>query len=315
MPYLVLAFVSLLWGTSFLLIKIATQGFDWTSYSLGRCGLAAAALVLAVSAMRLKWPRSPRVWGLMAAMAIVGQAGPFLLLGVAARFTTSADMALMMGGVPIFTFILARLFAGGEAWSARAALGLAIGLAGVAISLGSPLSTAEVATAPHPALGRALSLIAAVSYAFNAFASGAATRKVGAAMAAAGSMSISTALLVPLTLAVGGPPSLAAAGPAPLAAVVVLGFVNTALAYFVYFRLIASAGATFATLNNYIVPCVGVIAGAWALGEPVGLSSWLGLGGVLVGVALTGSATRPRRAVAVAARSRAAAAAPSRAPR
>ena len=63
---------------------------------------------------------------------------------------------------------------------------------------------------------------------------------------------------------------MAATPPGPLAALVTLGLFNTALAYFVYFRLIESAGATFAALNNYIVPCLGVIFGALALGEKVG---------------------------------------------
>ena len=77
-----------------------------------------------------------------------------------------------------------------------------------------------------------------------------------------------------------------------------LGVFNTALAYFVYFRLIASAGATFAALNNYIVPLFGLIAGALALGEPVGPSSWLGLACVLGGVVLTGTAANASRVIA-----------------
>ncbi len=142
LPYVILAFVSFLWGSSFLLIKIASRTFDPASVAFGRAAIAAAALIVAALAMRLTWPRELRVWGRMAAMALFGQALPFLLLGAAARLTTSADMALMMGGVPIFTFVLARLFALGEVWNARAALGLGLGLLGVVVSLGAPLGAA-----------------------------------------------------------------------------------------------------------------------------------------------------------------------------
>ena len=64
---------------------------------------------------------------------------------------------------------------------------------------------------------------------------------------------------------------------------VTLGVFNTALAYFVYFRLVVSEGPTFASLNNYIVPLIGVMGGALALGEPVALAAWAGLALVLAG--------------------------------
>ncbi len=299
MPYAALAFLSLLWGSSFLLIKIASRAFEPASFAFGRAGIAAAALVVATLAMRLPWPRSPRLWGRMAALALSGQVLPFLLLGLAAHLTTSADMALMMGGAPIFTFVIARLFALGEVWNARAALGLALGLLGVVVSLGAPLAAAAPA-AGEPGLGRALALLAALGYAAGAVLSRGLSREIGPTMAAAGSMLASAALLLGPWLILQGPPSpeaLAATPPASLAALLALGVFNTALAYFVYFRLIASAGATFAVLNNYIVPLIGLIAGALALGEPVGASSWLGLACVLGGVVLTGSAASAARVI------------------
>jgi drug/metabolite transporter (DMT)-like permease len=295
-----LAFLTLLWGSSFLLIKIASRAFDSAGFAFGRAGIAAAALVAAAFAMRLRWPRSPRLWGQMAAMSLSGQVLPFLLFGLAAHLTTSADMALMMGGVPIFTFVIARVFSLGEVWNARAALGLALGLVGVAISLASPLGSAA-ATASAPGFGRALALLAALGYATGALLSRPVSREIGATMAATGSMAVSAGLLLVLVLALEGLPSpaaLAATPLGPLAALCALGLFNTALAYFVYFRLIASAGATFAALNNYMVPCLGLLAGAWTLGEPIGASSWIGLACVLCGVVVTGSAARAQRVIA-----------------
>jgi drug/metabolite transporter (DMT)-like permease len=301
LPYVTLAFLSLLWGTSFLLIKIASRGFDSAAFAFGRAGIAAAGLSVVVLAMRSSWPRAPRLWGKMAALAIGGQVAPFLLLGAAARMTTSADMALMMGGMPIFTFVLARVFGLGEVWNGRAALGLALGLAGVAISLASPLGQASAAVDASPGLGRALALLGGLGYATGALLSRDVSREIGAAMTATGSMLISTALLFVLVLALNGPPSPAALATTPLgplAALVALGLFNTGLAYFVYFQLIATAGATFAALNNYIVPCLGLLAGAWTLGERVGPASWIGLACVLGGVVLTGTAANRARLIA-----------------
>ena len=297
MAYVQLAFLSLLWGFSFLLIKIAAQSFDWIGYAFGRAGVAAAALAAIALVRRAAWPRSARVWGQMAAMSLTGQVGPFLLFGVAAHLVTSADMALMMGSAPIFTFLLARMFGLGEVWNARAAAGLALGLVGVALSLGSPFASGGAA---HAGLGRSLALIAALGYAGSALLSRPVSRAVGSAMAATGSMAISGVVLAATELVIGGTPSLAdlAAKPAgPLAALVALGLFNTGLAYFVYFRLIETSGATFAALNNYIVPCIGVIAGAVALGEPVRPAAWIGLACVLVSVAVTGSAAGEARRI------------------
>jgi drug/metabolite transporter (DMT)-like permease len=194
------------------------------------------------------------------ALSLFGQVVPFLLLGKAAQMTTSADMALMMGASPIFVFLAARFVRSGDRWTLLAALGLALGFAGVGLALWSP--TTPTATAAHPAEGRALALLAAIDAAFGA------------------RPSMATILAAP---------------PAPILAMVALGVFNTALAYFAYFRLVASEGPTFASLNNYIVPLIGVMGGALALGEPVALAAWVGLALVLAGVALTGRSLRAAR--------------------
>ena len=292
--YLALGFVSLLWGTSFLLIKITAPVFGPVGFALARVGVAAATLIVVSTIIGARWPRGAPIWGKLTAMSLAGQVAPLLLLGAAAKYATSADMAMMMAGAPIFIFLLARAFGARDAWTLAAAFGLLIGLAGVLLALSSP---GAAAVALNPAPGRALALGAAFCYAVSAVISGEPTRAVGAAMAVTASMTISAALLALLALASGARPDLAALAaipPTAIAAMAMLGIVNTGLAYFVYFRLIASAGPTFAGLNNYIVPVIGTLLGALALGEGVAASAWAGLALALVGVAFTGR-TRRRR--------------------
>ena len=96
--YASLAFLSLLWGSSFLLIKIAARVFDPVGFALARVGVAAAALLVAAAIIGPIWPRwRPGLWGKLIVLSLSGQVIPFLLLGFAAKLTTSADMALMMG--------------------------------------------------------------------------------------------------------------------------------------------------------------------------------------------------------------------------
>ena len=294
--YAALAFLSFLWGSSFLLIKIASRALDPFDFALARVGVAAAAMLLTSALSGKVWPGSrPGLWVKLLALALIGQVVPFILLGKAATLTTSADMALMMGGQPIFVFLFGRLLGSRDRWTWLAGLGLMIGFAGVAVAFWSP----GAGSGAHSILGRAFALAAGVSYGTGAIISGAATREIGAVRAVTASMTISTLALALVGLTFGKPAPLAALFQTPLApmlAMGALGVFNTALAYYVYFRLVHDEGPTFASLNNYIVPLIGVIGGAVALAEPIAPSAWAGLALVLAGVALTGRSLRPAKA-------------------
>ena len=293
--YAGLAFLSFLWGSSFLLIKIASRAFDPFGFALARVGVAAAAMLLASALSGKVWPGSrPGLWAKLLALALIGQVVPFLLLGEAATLTTSADMALMMGAQPIFVFLFGRFLGSRDRWTWLAALGLAIGFGGVAIAFWSPGADSGA----HSVLGRAFALAAGVSYGTGAIISGAATREIGAVRAVTASMTISTLVLTLIGLTFGKPAQVATLFQIPLApmlAMAALGVFNTALAYYVYFRLVNEEGPTFASLNNYIVPLIGVIGGAVALAESIAPSAWAGLALVLCGVAITGRSLRPAR--------------------
>ena len=294
--YAGLAFLSFLWGSSFLLIKVASRAFDPLEFALARVGVAAAAMLLTSAISGKVWPGSrPGLWAKLLALALIGQVIPFLLLGKAATLTTSADMALMMGAQPIFVFLFGRFLGSRDRWTWLAAFGLALGFVGVAVAFWSP----GAASGAHSVLGRAFALAAGVSYGTGAIISGAATREIGAVRAVTASMTLSTLILALAGLAVGKPPPLATLLQTPLApmlAMGALGVFNTALAYYVYFRLVHDEGPTFASLNNYIVPLIGVVGGAVALAEPIAPSAWAGLALVLCGVALTGRSLRPAKA-------------------
>ena len=285
MPYLLLACLSLLWGTSFLLIAIAARGFDPVSFALVRVSIGALSLWAISLAIERRWPRGRALWLTLAAMAAFGQAIPFVLLGDAARRVSSGDLALMMGAAPIFAFVLSRLLGDGPPWTAASALGLGLGLVGVAVCVGGPGSGSLI--------GRAEGFVAAFFYAFGATISRGPSRAVGPATAAAASMTLSAAALFVAWRVSGGSAAALAAIPASsLTAMAALGVFNTALAYLLYFTLVLRMGATFAALNNYVVPFVGLLLGALVFGEPIAASAWVGLALVIVGVALTGRAAR-----------------------
>ena len=145
-------------------------------------------------------------------------------------------------------------------------------------------------------MGRAFALAAGVSYGTGAIISGDATREIGAVSAVTASMTISTLVLALTGTGSRASPPLrrrcSASPAASILAMLALGVFNTALAYYVYFRLVHEAGPTFASLNNYVVPLIGIVGGAVALAEPIAPSAWAGLALVLAGVALTGRSLR-----------------------
>jgi drug/metabolite transporter (DMT)-like permease len=287
-----LAVLSALWGTSFLLIKIATNGIDPLAFTFCRLGIGAVTLAILSRILGWRWPTTGRAWAYLMGLAVAGQAMPVLVTGMAARLTTSADLALMMGAAPIATMLIARLLGMGEVWNLRAAIGLGIGLLGVIIAIGAPVDAAHY---PQADLGRAFGLAAAVLFAVGALTSRFASRQIGPAMTATGSMAISSCLMGCLWFTVEGPAGAARLAGSPLTSVLALltlGAANTAFGYLIYFRLVQSAGATFAALNNYVVPIIGLLLGALVLNEPVAFSSWAGLALVIVSIVVTGTAAR-----------------------
>jgi drug/metabolite transporter (DMT)-like permease len=187
-----LAFLSFLWGSSFLLIKIASRAFDPFDFALARISVAAAAMLMTSAISGRVWPGSrPGLWAKLLALALIGQVVPFMLLAHAATLTTSADMALMMGAQPIFVFLFGRFLGSSDRRTWLAALGLALALAGVGVAFWSP----GASSGAHAMLGRAFALTVGVAYGTGAIISGAATREIGAVRAVTASMTISTLAL------------------------------------------------------------------------------------------------------------------------
>ncbi|MBB4265973.1 DMT family transporter [Roseospira visakhapatnamensis] len=286
----VLLLVSLLWGSSFVAIKVTAGSFDALDIASGRLVIAAACLTLAAWAVRARVPRDPGVWGRLLALSLVGQMAPFFLLGVSGQLTASSSSAMMMAAVPLITFLAGRLFRGGDRWTARVWLGLGIGFVGVLVTLGWP--TPSNAGAASDWLGKGAAILAAGGYALGTLISRSLAGRVGLTATVATTMTLSAVLMGGAWLALHGPDLLAGGlpptGPWPdptaTLALVLLGLVNTAGAYFVYFWLIRREGPTFASLNNYLVPVFGVFLGAAILGEPVQAQALAGLALVLLGI-------------------------------
>jgi drug/metabolite transporter (DMT)-like permease len=281
-PAVILTLLALIWGASFMLIKIADRQLAPATLILGR--VASAALLLAAIAVVRLGPRETlaevrRAWGWLVVVGLVNTAVPFWLLSWGETRIDSGLASIIQGAVPIFNALLAFGFFREARVTGLRLLGLGIGFVGVALLVGAQ---------PQGKLLGALAVVAmALCYAIGTLLAGRHLRGTPPLVVALASTAVATVAAAPAGILQA--PSGMWRGET-IAAILVLGFVGTAIAYLLFFALIQRAGANYATLVTYLVPPIALAYGATFLGESFGLTAFAALALVLVGVALaTGS--------------------------
>jgi drug/metabolite transporter (DMT)-like permease len=291
-----LVLVSILWGSSFVAIKIAATSFSPVTIASYRVSIAAFFL-LGLALMRGdRIPREPRTIVALIMLSMLGQIVPFVSLGMSGHLTSSQGSATMMGAAPLVTFLVGRFFLADEPWSWGKWFALIVGFGGILVALRAPAghTTTSNGVLTVDLAGKLYALLAASGYAVGAILSKIASRDNSPVMVCTVTMTLSAAILLTYSLLTGGIET--SAPESAWAAVLLLGTVNTALAYGVYFWLIKFAGATFASLNNYVVPAIGLAMGYVILSEKLTTAALVGFAMIIVAVFIFGraSGTRPK---------------------
>jgi drug/metabolite transporter (DMT)-like permease len=281
-PAVILSLLALIWGASFMLIKIADRELAPATLILGRVG-SAALLLAAIAFVRLG-PRATlaelrAAWRWLVVVGLVNTAVPFWLLSWGETRIDSGLASIIQGAVPIFNALLAFAFFREARVSGLRLLGLAIGFVGVALLVGAQ---------PQGKLLGALAVVAmALCYAIGTLIAGRHLRGTPPLVVALASTAVSTVAALPAGILQA--PSEMWHGET-IMAILVLGFVGTAIAYLLFFALIQRAGPNYATLVTYLVPPIALAYGAIFLDESFGLTAFVALALILAGVALaTGS--------------------------
>ncbi len=277
--YALLAALGAVWGSSFLLIKLAVETIAPITVATGRIAIGAIALALLVGARRQSWPRGGRAWLLLLVMGLIGNIIPFSLINWGETRIDSGLAAILMSTVPLVTIILAPAFVRDEPVTPGKLIGVALGMAGVAVLIGP----GALIGAHGELLGQIAVAAAALCYALN----GLAARKLPrmpVEVIGAGTLLCATIIGLPASLVADAPWQIAPSA-LSVAALVCLGIVNTAGGYLLLFRLVVRAGAGFASLNNFLVPLFGVMWGALLLNERPSPQAVAGLLLILGGLA------------------------------
>lgn len=291
-----LAALAAIWGASYLLIKYALEDFSPGEIVFLRTALAAGVLVLAVRwqggegwpALRAIPRRRP---GAALLLGFTAVAAPFLLIAFGEKVVPSGLTAVLVAPASLFVAGFAPFLDRSEAIGLSQAGGLVLGLVGVGLLVG-----VESVHSLEAFLGALAILVASAFYALSSFVVKGPFAGVPAITSSAISCAVGALCTLPVALATmhGGAPGLRA-----VLSVVVLGVVGTALAFVIFYRLIAEVGAGRASLVSYLAPGVALFYGAVFLDEEVGWAAVLGLALILGGVAAAGrrgQATAPEPA-------------------
>ncbi len=281
--------LALIWGSSFLFIKVAVRELTPATLIVGRLGLAALTLGALVPFVvgiggTLRQLRANWVW--LVVVALVNTAIPFWLLSWGETRIDSGLASIIQASVPIFNALLAYGFFREQRVTGGRLVGVVVGFVGVAVLVGAQPQA------------KVLGALAVVGMATCYGAGGLLARRylgeVRPPVVAFGTTAIAAFAMMPAGVAL---------APAQIpswktvASILVLGVVATAAAYLLFFTLVAGAGSAYASLVTYLVPPIALAYGAIFLDERFGASAFAGLALILAGVGL-GTRTRRQRAPA-----------------
>ena len=279
--WVLLVLLSILWGGSFFFAKVIVQEMPPFTLVFVRFACAAGALwvYLAVSGTRL--PRSVSIWVAFAVMGTLNNLIPVALIAWAQITIASGLASVLIATTPVFSILVAHCITADEKISANKLVGIALGIAGVAALVG--LNTLE--GSPGSILAMLGCLAAALSYGCaNVF--GRRFKRLGITPTAGafGQLAATAVMVLPFALVFDHPWLLPPPTAAVLASMLGLVVLSTALAYAIFFRLLASAGTINVSLVTLLIPVSAILLGTFFLGE--NLSAFQFAGMALIGLGL-----------------------------
>lgn len=272
--------LSLIWGWSFLLIKVALGGMTPATVAFTRIVLGLAVMLVVLRVRRVALPRDLRTWRHFAVMGLAYSAVPFTLLAWGEQHITSALTSVVNASTGLFTAVAAAIGLG-ERLRRPQLVGLAMGFTGVGVAAG--LSRHDLGSSSGA--GIAAAVAASVCYGFSFVYAQRHLAVTPPLVAATGQLVAGAALALPLALATSLADGFSPNGRQVLA-IAALGVVGTGLAYVLNYQSIAAIGSTMASLVTYLVPIVAVTAGVVFLDEAFHLRILVGGALVIAGVAL-----------------------------
>ncbi len=277
--WLLLLVLSGLWGCSFFFFKVLVAELPPFTVVFGRVALAALLLNGLLLLRRDPMPASLRLWGSFAVLGLLNNVVPFTLIAWGELHITSGLASILNATTPIFTVLAAQALTQNEKITGNKAVGVLFGFVGVAVLIGP---SAIAGLGGDDMAGEIACLGAALTYGFAGIY-GRRFKGMPPLKVATGQITASTFALLPVVVLVDHPWTLPMPSAHAWGAWAGIALFSTALAYMLYFRILAVAGATNVMLVTFLLPISALLLGAFFLGETItpralGGMSLIGLG-------------------------------------
>ncbi len=279
--WILIAVLAAIWGGSFLFGRILM--LEWPPFTVVflRVFLAAVALGIYLVATGRSFPLEGKFIGAIAVMGILNNVIPFSLILIGQQELGSSLASIVNAMTPIWTLIIANYWTTDEKLTTNKVFGIVFGFTGVAILMGADISAGLTASV----FAQAAVLGATVSYGF-AGVYGKRFKERDPIIVSTGQLIASSVIILPIALIVENPLSLSMPGPVIIGSILGLALLCTSVAYVLFFRILASAGATNLSLVTFLVPVTAILLGTVFLGEVLTTSNFIGMGFIAAGLAL-----------------------------
>lgn len=278
-----LALLGMIWGGSFFFARVAVAYVPPATLVLLRVGIAAVALHVYVAGRFGIYETVRERWREFLVLGLINNAVPHMLIFLGQTEIGAGLAAILNATTPIFTVIIANRMTTDEKLSSEKIAGCLIGLVGTAVLIGPRALAPFTGDSGPPLWAVLLPVLAAVSYGFAA-TYGKRFRGTAPPVIAAGQLTASTLMMLPVAFTLDSPWQLPVPPLTAILAVLALALVSTAYGYILFFRIMAAAGATNTSLVTLLVPPSAILAGMLFLGERLTLFGILGMVLVLCGL-------------------------------
>ena len=291
--------LALIWGASFLFIKVGLNGgMSPILVATMRLAFGASLLWLVVLLRRLIAPGSFKkpiphdraTWRKLFVIGLLNNAIPFVLISWGEQRISSGLASVFNSTMPLFTVIFAHLLTRDDRITPLKALGVGIGFVGVAVSIAPSAGdlTGEL-------LGCLAVIVASASYAIaTVYVKNNLTGATDPIATGASQLLMGFVWLLPLALLTGATSNLSTIPGDSILAIIILGLFGTGIAYLIYYLLIQRAKASQMSLVTYLLPITALAYGAWFLNEPISLSSLAGFALIVAGIVLVNRANQAK---------------------
>jgi drug/metabolite transporter (DMT)-like permease len=284
LEWMLLIVLSMIWGSSYFFNRVALDDLSPLVIVFGRVAIGALVLNLVLRTRGGWLPRDRSLWGRFVVMGAMSQVIPFCLIVWSQTSISGGLAAILNATTPLFTLVAAYLLTRREPLSANRLAGVLVGIVGVVVVIG-PTSILDLGGNREQLVAQLAVLTAALSYALASLY-GRRFKEMNPLVPAAGQVTGSSLLLLPVVLVLDRPWTLQQPAAESVGAVLALAVLCTAVAYVLYFRILASAGASNLSLVTFLLPISALLLSTLILHEPIGVRQLAGMGVIFSGLVL-----------------------------